>query len=415
MSLRDFRLLFTGATTSLLGDQFALIATPWLVLKLTGDPLALGVVLALEGIPRAAFMLVGGAITDRLSPRLIMLISDIIRFILTGLMAFVVFTSIIQIWMLYVFGLGFGLVAGFAIPAENSMVPMLVDEQDLQAGNSIMMGIAQLVGFIGPTVAGILIGGYSSSLFGIGLAFALDAASFAVSAACLWLIRMGSRQQASADAAGKESLWHSILTGVKYLWNDQALRLMFLVITALNFLLIGPLLVGIPVLADQRLPEGAVAFGLLMSAYAGGNLVGYLLAGSLRRPSGVWMRIILIALLSAFGLVIGSLGYIPSTWVDFGSLLLLGLGNGYIAIILFTWMQTRTPKDMLGRMMSILMFASTGLVPVSQAISGVVSKWDLTFLFVSAGVLVLAVMLWAAFQPGLTAFSESLTATKAAA
>src|SRR5512137_2601341 len=95
MSLRDFRLLFGGATTSLLGDQFALIATPWLILQLTGDPLALGIVLALEGVPRALFMLIGGAITDRLSPRLIMLLSDLIRFVLTGLMAFVVFTGIV--------------------------------------------------------------------------------------------------------------------------------------------------------------------------------------------------------------------------------------------------------------------------------------------------------------------------------
>jgi len=150
MSLRDFRLLFAGTTTSLLGDQFALIATPWLVLQLTGDPLALGVVLALEGIPLAIFMLLGGAITDRLSPRLIMLISDVIRFVLTGLMALVVFTGNIQIWMLFAFSLGFGLVAGFAIPAENSIVPMLVEEQDLQAGNSIIMGVTQLTGFVGP-------------------------------------------------------------------------------------------------------------------------------------------------------------------------------------------------------------------------------------------------------------------------
>lgn len=68
MGLRDFRLLFSGATTSLLGDQFTLIATPWLVLQLTNDPMALGTVLALEGIPRALFMLLGGAITDRISP-----------------------------------------------------------------------------------------------------------------------------------------------------------------------------------------------------------------------------------------------------------------------------------------------------------------------------------------------------------
>ncbi len=284
MSLRDFRLLFTGATTSLLGDQFALIATPWLVLQLTGDPLALGIVLALEGIPRAAFMLLGGAITDRLSPRLVMFISDLARFGLTGLMAFVVFTGIVQMWMLYVFSLGFGLVAGFAVPAGNSIVPMLVDEQDLQAGNSIMMGTTQLVGFVGPTVAGLLIGGYSNSYFGIGLAFAADAVSFAVSATCLWLIRTGGRRPVSGESPGKEGLWASILAGMKYLWTDGALRLIFLILAVVNFLVVGPLLVGIPVLADTRLPEGAVAFGLLMSAFSGGSLVGYLLAGSLPHP-----------------------------------------------------------------------------------------------------------------------------------
>lgn len=409
MSLRDFRLLFTGATTSLLGDQFALIATPWLVLKMTGDPMILGIILALEGIPRAVFMLLGGAITDRISPRLVMLISDVIRFILTSLMAFVIFTGTVQIWMLYVFGLGFGLVAGFAIPAENSIVPMLVEEQDLQAGNSIMMGITQLVGFIGPTVAGILIGRFSSSSMGIGLAFAVDALSFAVSTISLWLIRTGSRIPSSEN----ESVWASILTGVKYLWNDKVLRLMFLVLTAVNFLLIGPLMVGIPVLADQRLPEGAVAFGMLMSAFAGGNLIGYLVAGSLPRPSGSIMKMILILLISAFGLVIGALGFITSTWLDFSLLFLLGLGNGYISIILFTWMQTRVPKEMLGRMMSLLMFSNTGLVPVSQAISGIVSKWNLTLLFTSAGTLVIFVTLWFAVQPGLTEFSESLIAVPA--
>jgi MFS family permease len=408
MSLRDFRLLFAGTTTSLLGDQFALIATPWLVLQLTGDPLTLGIVLALEGIPRAVFMLLGGAITDRISPRLVMLASDLIRFILTGLMAFVIFTGTVQVWMLYAFGLGFGLVAGFAVPAGNSIVPMLVEEQDLQAGNSIMMGVAQLVGFIGPTVAGILIGGYSSSSLGIGLAFAVDAASFAVSAACLWLMHGGKRLSAS-DASQKESVWAAILIGVKYLWDDKALRVMFLIITAMNFLFTGPLLVGIPVLASQYLPEGAVAFGLLMSAYAGGNLIGYLIAGSLPRAKGKAMSIFLVILLASFGIVIGLFGFIRSTWVDFGLLLMLGVGNGYIAILMFTWMQTRAPKEMLGRIMSMVMLSSTGLVPISQAISGAVSKWSLTFLFAFAGVLVLLVTTWAAFQPGLKTFSESLT------
>ena len=411
-SLRDFRLLFSGATTSLLGDQFALIATPWLVLKLTGDPLALGIVLALEGIPRAIFMLLGGAITDRVSPRVIMLISDGIRFVLTTLMALAVFTGTVQMWMLYAFGLGFGLVAGFAVPAGNSIVPMLVESQDLQAGNSVMMGVGQLVGFIGPTIAGILIGQFSKSPLGIGLAFALDAVSFAVSAVTLWIMRGGGKRQAAAGATEKESVWASILAGVKYLWDDKPLRLMFLVILAVNFLFVGPILVGIPVLANQRLAEGALAFGLLMSAFSGGNLAGYLLAGSLPRPTGNTMRVFLITLLVVFGLVLGSFGFIRSTWVDFALMLLLGLGNGYISITLFTWMQLRTPKAMLGRMMSMMMLSNTGLVPISQAISGAISRWSLTVLFAGAGFLILLVALWAAPQPELKVFSDSMVAAR---
>lgn len=407
-SLRDFRLLFSGGTTSMLGDQFAFIATPWLVLKLTGDPLALGIVLALEGIPRAIFMLIGGAITDRISPRIIMLIADTVRLVLTALMTLVVLTGYVQMWMLYIFGAGFGLVAGFAIPAENSIVPMLVEDQDLQAGNSVIMGVSQLVGFVGPTVAGILIGRFSQSPLGIGLAFGIDALSFAVSAVCLWLMHGGGKPQAKTGEAEKESVWAAILAGMKYLWNDKALRLMFLVIMATNFLFTGPLLVGIPVLANQRLPEGAVAFGLLMSAYAGGNLGGYLLAGALKRPTGKGMTIFLVTLLCAFGLALGSFGFIRSTWVDFGLMLILGLGNGYLGITLFTWMQTRAPKAMLGRMMSMLMLASTGLVPISQAISGAVSRWSVTILFVLSGALGLLVTAWSASQPELKIFSDNL-------
>ncbi len=409
MSLPDFRLLFAGAATSLLGDQFTLIATPWLVLQLTNDPAALGIVLALQGIPRAALMLFGGAITDRVSPRRMMLIANVTRFFLTAAMALLVFGGLAQMWMIYIFSLLFGIVAGFAIPAENSIVPMLVEEQDLQAGNSLIMGVTQIAGFVGPTIAGILIGGYANSLTGVGLAYTIDALTFVVSAVTLQLIRGGEAAKPAGGAAPeKESVWTSVLAGIKYLWNDSALRMMFIVLIAVNFLLVGPLLVGIPVLADQRLPEGATAFGLLMSAFAGGNLAGYLIAGTLPRPSGNTMQLILIGLIAAFGGVVGALGFITVTWIDFGLLLLLGLGNGYIAILLITWMQTQTPKNMLGRMMGLLTLAGTGLVPISQAISGVVSKWNLTLLFAISGALVLVVTVWMAFQPGLKRFSASL-------
>jgi MFS family permease len=138
LSLRDFRLLFAGVSTSLLGDQFALIATPWLVLQLTGDPLALGIVLALEGVPRALFMLFGGAVTDRFSPRVIMLAADIVRLALAALMAVAVLTGVVQIWMLYAFALGFGLAGGCLVLLTiwTAVQPALVTFSDSLAANA---------------------------------------------------------------------------------------------------------------------------------------------------------------------------------------------------------------------------------------------------------------------------------------
>ncbi len=409
LSLSDFRLLFAGAATSLLGDQFALIATPWLVLQLTGDPLALGLVLALEGLPRAVFMLVGGAITDRFSARLIMLAADVVRLTLTVLMAVAIFGGAVQMWMLYGFALAFGLLSGFALPAENSIVPMLLSEDDLQAGNSLIMSLGQFAAFIGPSLAGILIGSYAHSLTGIGLAFAIDAVSFAVSAACLWFIR-GVHTPQAGESTERGSLWASILEGMKYLWADDAIRLMFLVMLAVNFLLVGPALVGIPVLADQRLPEGAIAFGLLFSADGAGNMLGYLVAGSLPRPRGTAMLVIMITVLVVFGIVFGALAFIRSTWIDFGLLFLQGFGNGYFILIFWTWVQTRSRRDMLGRVMSLIMFGGTGLVPLSQAISGAVIKLDLNLLFIGAGALTILVAVWTAFQPAARTLTDSMVA-----
>ncbi len=411
MLLRNFRLLFVGSTTSMLGDQFALIATPWLVLKLTGDPLALGIVLALEGLPRAIFMLLGGAVTDRLSPRNVMLISDWIRLGLTILISIAIFSGTIEMWMVYTFALGFGLVAGFAVPASNSIVPMLVKEEDLQAGNSLMMGVSQLAQFAGPTVAGILIGQYSSSTMGISLAFSIDALSFIISAFCLWTMR-GGRKLVADGKSDNENLWSSIVEGLKFLWNDRTLRMLFFILAAVNFLFTGPLLVGIPVMANQYLPEGAVAYGLLMSAFAGGSLLGIVLAGSLPSLKGKWMSAFLLGLLASLGLFLGFFGFIRSTWVDFTCMLMLGAGNGYIAILMFTWMQSNTPKEMLGRMMSIIMLAGTGLVPISQAISGAVIKWNFNTLFITACVMILLVVGWVSAQPSLKVFSEDLAERK---
>src|SRR5512143_2463881 len=114
---RNFRLLWLGGSISVLGSQFSMIALPWLVLQLTDDPQALGLVLALAGLPRALFILYGGVISDRFSPRKILLICDWMNFVLSGLIAVLVFTGTMQVWMVYVFSFITGSIAGFVIPA----------------------------------------------------------------------------------------------------------------------------------------------------------------------------------------------------------------------------------------------------------------------------------------------------------
>src|SRR5215204_3112264 len=101
LSVRNFRLLWIGESISLLGDQFYMIALPWLVLQLTGSALALGTVMALAAIPRALFMLIGGALVDRFSPRAVMFASNFVRLVLVALLSALVLTSNIQIEMLY--------------------------------------------------------------------------------------------------------------------------------------------------------------------------------------------------------------------------------------------------------------------------------------------------------------------------
>ena len=416
---RNFRLLWAGQATSILGDQFAMIALPWLVLKLTGDPLALGTVLALEGVPRALFMLVGGAVTDRFSSRTIMLISDMIRLFLFTLLAVMVVVGTIHLWMLYALGLAFGLVSGFFNPASSSFVPQVVDQEDLRAGNALMQGTAQLSIFLGPVLAGGLIalfshqqpGAATPDLSGIALAFAIDALTFLVSAVTLWMMKVSQSRTAKAESVS--SILTAIQEGIRYVAADPALRLVYIVIAAANFLFVGPLLVGIPVLANTRLVEGAAAFGIIMSAYGGGNLVGIILGGSLPRLNGERMSIVLVGLILLFGVALAGFAFVTETWIAAVALLILGVGNGYLAITLISTLQERTPQAMLGRMMSLILFANVGLVPVSQTVSGALIKLDMNSLFIGAGILMALLGVWMAFNPTTRSLSTQMAAQKA--
>src|SRR5258708_40297752 len=140
LSVGNFRLLWIGESISLLGDQFYMIALPWLVLQLTGSALALGTAMALASIPRALFMLIGGAFVDRFSPRVVMIASNLARLVLVALLTALVLTNQIRIEMLYGFALAFGLADAFYFPAQSAIVPQLLKEDQLQAGNTFVQG-----------------------------------------------------------------------------------------------------------------------------------------------------------------------------------------------------------------------------------------------------------------------------------
>ncbi len=409
---RNFSLLWAGQSISLLGDQFEMIAVPWLVLKLTNDPLALGSVMALSSIPRALFMLLGGAISDRFSARTIMLISEIVRLVLAAALSAAVFAGVVQTWMLYAFALCFGLVSGFFTPAASSMVPHIVDKEALQTGNALMGGTAQLTVFLGPVLAGGLIalfaaGGAAEAavgLTGIALALALDAFSFLAS--IVTLLKMGSLSTPRAKAG--ESVLASIRSGVRYTVRDNTLKVFMIVIAAANLFLMGPILVGVPVLAQARLEGGAAAYGLVMSALGGGSLLGILLAGSLPRPRANQMNFLLVALLAGFGAALISLTVVTSTWLAFVIMLVTGISDGYLGITATTLLQQRTPADMLGRVMSLVFFANVGLAPISQTLSGALIKLSLDGLFIGAGILLVLMAVWALLSPDARSLGEGM-------
>lgn len=406
LGVRNFRLLWIGEGISLLGDQFYLIALPWMVLQLTGSAFALGTIMALASIPRAVFMLVGGAFVDRHSPRSIMMASNFARLALVALMSALVLTNHIQIGMLYVFALAFGLADAFYYPAQSAIVPRVLPADQIQAGNTYVQGTAQLSVFIGPVLAGGLIAlqGHAATANGVpdtqgtGIAFAIDALSFVASLVSLILMRIPG---AARQAAKSQNVVESIKEGFAYVWGQRILRVLFLLIVAINFLVMGPVTVGIPVLADARLvaPRGAAAFGIIMSAFGGGALLGIILSGVLPSPNPEHLGTTLLLVISSLGVGVVLMPLFASTGVVAVIALVMGAAAGYQRIMMLTWLQKRIPQALMGRVMSLLFFCAIGLAPVSNALAGVILEIDLNALFIGGGVLMTALTLLSILLP----------------
>jgi len=385
LRVRDFRLFWLGEAISTLGDQFAMIALPWLALILTGDAFALGSVLALMALPRALFMLIGGAYVDRLSPRLVMLGSNAVRLAAVGVLGFVVLDGAAAMWMLYAFALAFGVADAFFYPALTAMVPDLVDDARLQKANGIVQGTAQFTTLVGPAVAGVAIaalagGSAGQDVTGLGLALLFDAATFVVSLVTLFLI---TARRAHLEPGG--SVIKDIREGIGFIWKMPAVRVMVLLSTAANMLIVGPLEVGLPIVAYSRLPEGAAAFGLIMSAFGGGSLLGMAGATLLPPLPKGHFGSILLGLFSLSGICLALLAVINTTPIVLLDSVIAGTILGYSNITYITWLQRRIPRTLMGRVMSLMMFGSVALVPISMALSGALVKISLEAVLMGGG------------------------------
>jgi MFS family permease len=388
LAVRDFRLLWLGQGISLFGDQFYLVALPWLTLRLTGSGLALGTVLMVAGGARALFQLLGGALSDRLSPRVLMLVSNAVRAVVAAVITAIVWADATQLWHLYVLSVAFGLADAFFVPAYMSVVPILVIDDQLQASNALLRGTARFMALLGPAVAGIVISTQS-----LWMAFAIDTATFVFGAVTVWLMKPQKRTVTPAEkeqaVSGLKGLFESIGGGLRYAWRHPLIRTLLFFIAAIEFSFAGPSSVGLAALAKTRFESagGASALGWMLSAFGAGMLAGILVAGSIGVTQRRGRLVIGGSLLLGLGLAL--VGFATQVvWASL-ALALAGLGGGLANIVILAWLQSKTEKAMLGRVMGLFMFGISVLEPLSYALAGLVADVNLTILFVAGGTIVL--------------------------
>ena len=393
-----FRQFFTGSILSMLGTQLTFVAFPWLVLKVTGDAAMMGLVLAVEGVPRAAFMLVGGTFTDRFSPRTVILASTLARaLVMLGLGALVLADPVI-----FAAALAFGILDAFAWPASSAFVPRLLPAAQLPAGNALTQGMSQLAVMMGPATAGLLIAWFAvasapmsaagSDLPGIGAVFVINGCGFAL--ALLLFLRIQRDPPTRHDTAFTLSrIAADMGEGFRAMWHDLPVRIITLVFTVLTLFWRGPYLVGIPVLADARFAEGALAFGFIGSAFGLGALLGAILAGTLPRLPQRFLGVLVLADTTVLGTSFFVYAWTSQLEAAMAITALCGLLDGYFVVLVISWLQLRVPRELLGRVMAMIMFFNSGLAPVSAALAGVLISLSMTGLFLGAGICMIALSL----------------------
>jgi DHA3 family tetracycline resistance protein-like MFS transporter len=394
---RDFRILWTGMTISLIGDGIFLIAIAWESYSLWNAPAALSIVGIGMTIPTIAFLLIGGVVSDRRDRRLVMAWADGLRAVAVAVLATLVLMGALRFWELVVLVAVYGVGTAFFMPAFEAILPELLPKPDLPAANALDQFVRPIaMRLIGPVAGGALVAASA------GLAFAIDAASFA---ACLVAVLVMPRRaarnvevQTSSVAALKEGL--RFVRRRVWLWGT-------LLSAAISYLVfLGPAEVLLPYLVKNELHASAGTLGLVLAAGGVGALGGAAFMGHRghpRRDVTVMYMTWTIATLAIAGY-----GIANAAWELMLVCLVFNALEAAGTIVWATIKQHHVPGSMLGRVSSLDWLISIGLLPLSFALTApVAAVFGARATLVGAAALGAAVTLGGFFLPGMRAIEQT--------
>ena len=352
---RPFRLLFFGQTLSAVGDAIVPVALTFAVLKL-GTATDLGIVLGAGSATRVVFLLAGGVWADRLPRQLVMMGADVVRAVAQGLIALAFYSGQIRIWELAAASAFFGAASAFFNPASTGLLPSIVSAERLQEANALIGLTRGVTEVAGPAISGVVV-----AVFGYGLVFAIDAASFVASFVCLAAMRLPSVIQRGE----KRSMLVDARDGLRELLARRWMVVGCLCDLVTNFTLAILFVLG-PVVVKEHF-GGARDWGLMLTFGAVGGLLGSAFALRYKpdRPLLVTYIIAftfpleLVALAPPLPLVALAVGLALVFWS-------VTLGNAYWA----TMLQQHVPAEALSRVDSLTWTASLVVFPIGLVLAG---------------------------------------------
>src|SRR3954454_10436243 len=381
-----FRLLFVGQALSVLGDRITPVAIAFAVLAL-GDVTDLGIVLAAGGIPFALFAIAGGVVSDRIGRRRVMIASDIVRTASQALTAALLLSGRAEVWMLVVLSAVYGTAAAAFMPALIGLIPQTAPGERLQEANALLGVTRSVASVLGPALAGVII-----AVAGPGEAIALDAVTFALSAACLIALRAeapGTTPEPEEDRFGARlrAGWGEIRARPWLAWGLVAMGAYHACVLPAMFAL------G-PALAESEL-SGASSWAAIVACWGIGTVVGNLIALRVRLERPVLVAALMLVIASTQAAIIGSgLGTAGIAGLE----VLAGVASSLFFTLWDTSIQEQVPPHAVSRVSSYDFSVSLGLMPLGMAVAGpIAATAGLHATLVGLGVLgMLAALAWLA-------------------